>query len=125
MNPRASARQFPGVLCALAALLAAPASAQTHDEARLTVGVAGGYIGGSSLWTVKNQPITDVDGSQDFLNLHRRLGSNLTLSAQGAYYASAHLGYTAEFTYVGLGTEDACELASGSGGLPGGRRAWP
>jgi hypothetical protein len=113
MNSRVLVRCIPGVLGTVATLLVArPATAQTHDEARLTVGVALGYIGGSSLWSVDNQPIFDIAGDTARLNLHRRLGANLTLSAQGAYYASPHWGYTAEFTYVGLGTEDNCELAS-------------
>jgi hypothetical protein len=120
MHSRVSVRQFPGVLGALFALVAAvPAAAQTHDEARLTVGVAGGYIGGSTLWSVDHQPIINLDGNQSLLNLHRRLGSNLTISAQGAYYISPHLGYTAEFTYVGLGTEDNCDFVSGNNSLPG------
>ncbi len=119
--PLRSSARLPGVLGALAVLLgAAPATGQTHDEARLTVGVSIGYIKGSALWTVAQQPIVDLDGSQDLLTLHRRLAGNLTLSAQTMYFSSAHFGYTGEFTYIGLGTEDSCTLASGSGGVPGG-----
>ena len=119
MHPRVSVLRYLGVLSGLVAPLApSPASAQTHDEARATVGVAIGYIGGSNLWTVKNQSIINLDGENALLDLHRRLGSNLTMSAQGAYFASAHLGYTAEFTYIGLGTEDGCKFVSGNGVLP-------
>ncbi len=121
MPIRSSARFVASILCALAiGFRAAAAGAQTHDEARLTVGAALGYIRGSELWSVNNQPIIDLDQTTDLLNLHRRLASNLSLSAQMAYYKSAHFGYTAEFTYIGLGTEDTCDLAAGSGGIPGG-----
>jgi hypothetical protein len=121
MPIRSSARLISGVLGALAVLLgAAPASSQTHDEARLTVGVAVGYIHGTSLWSVDRQPIINSDRNQDLLNIQRTLTSNLTLSAQATFYRSSHLGYTAEFTYIGLGTEDACELAGSPGGDIGG-----
>ncbi len=118
MHSRVCALRYLGVLCGLAAPLSpSPASAQSHDEARVTVGVAGGYIGGTSLWSVKGQPIIGFSNDTSLLNLNRRLGSNLTLSAQGAYYPSANLGFTAEFTYIGLGSEDGCALSSG-GGFP-------
>jgi hypothetical protein len=121
MPYRSSERYVAGILCALAIVLrAAAAGAQTHDEARLTVGVAMGYIKGTDLWTINQQPIIDLDQTTDLLNLHRRLTSNLSLSAQMAYYRSAHFGFTAEFTYIGLGTEDNCDLAAGGGGIPGG-----
>lgn len=121
MLRRSSVWSVAGILCAIVLVLrAAPAEAQTHDEARLTVGAALGYIRGSALWSVNNQPIIDLDRSTDLLNLQRRLSSNLSLSAQMAYYQSAHFGYTAEFTYIGLGTEDNCDLAAGGGGEPGG-----
>ena len=46
---------------ALAAMLllasTAKLPAQTNDEARLTLGMAAGYIGSHVLWTVPNQPI--------------------------------------------------------------------
>jgi hypothetical protein len=121
MPLRSSERHISGVLCALVMLLgAARVPAQTHDAAQLTVGVAIGYIGGSSLWSVDRQPIINLDGEQDLLNLHRDLSSNITLSAQGAYFTSSHFGYTGEFTYIGLGTEDNCTLAGTPGGIPGG-----
>lgn len=121
MTTQPSDRHISSVLCALAMLLgAAPAVAQSHDEARLTVGVAIGYIRGSSLWTVNHQPIINLDGEQDLLNLQRSLSSNLTLSAQGTYFSSSHFGYTGEFSYIGLGTEDNCDLAGTPGGIPGG-----
>ena len=115
-----SDRHLPSVLFALALMLgAAPAVAQTHDEAQLTVGVALGYIKGTDLWRVSRQPITEFDLEQDVIDLHRTITSNLTLSAQGAYFRSSHLGYIGEFTYVGLGTEDNCQHVSGAGGDPG------
>ena len=120
MPCRLSDRLSPGVLAAFAIFLgAAPARAQTHDEAQLVVGVALGYIRGSDLWRVPNQPITEFDGQQDLFDLQRTITSNITLSAQGSYFPSSHFGYTGEFTYIGLGTEDTCQPAGGSGGDPG------
>ena len=121
MPHRSFVRYVPGVLGALSILLgAAPAYGQTHDEAQLTVGFAVGYIHGSRLWSVNQQPIINLDRSQDLLNIQRTLTSNLTLSAQGTYFRSSHFGYTGEFTYIGLGTEDNCDLAGTAGGEPGG-----
>ena len=111
----------PGALGTLALLLGAvPAIGQTHDEAQATVGFAIGYIHGTSLWSVNRQPIINLDLSQDLLNIQRTLTSNLTLSAQATYFRNSHFGYTGEFTYIGLGTEDACDLAGTAGGDPGG-----
>lgn len=112
---------LPGILGLIALLPGAvPAVGQTHDDARLTVGFAVGYIHGTSLWSVDRQPIINLDLSQDLLNIQRTLTSNLTLSAQASYFSSSHFGYTGEFTYIGLGTEDACNLAGTAGGEPGG-----
>lgn len=120
MPHRSSSPRIPGLLGALAIVLGAvPAVSQTHDEARLTVGVSVGYIKGTSLWSVNQQPIRNLDGGTDFLGLTRQLSSNLTMSAQATYFTSPHFGYTGEFTYIGLGTEDGCELQAGSGGVPG------
>jgi hypothetical protein len=121
MSHRSAGRRLSGVLCSLGVLLGAvPVVGQTHDEAQLTVGVAVGYIHGSRLWKVNQQPIINLDRSQDLLNIERSLSSNLTLSAQGNYFRSSHWGYTGEFTYIGLGTEDNCALAGTAGGEPGG-----
>jgi hypothetical protein len=118
---RSSVRHhLPGILGTLALLLGAvPAVGQIHDEARLTVGMALGYIKGAELWRVSHQPITEFDLEQDIFDLHRTITSNLTLSAQASYFPSSHLGYTGEFTYIGLGTEDNCQHVGGAGGDPG------
>lgn len=106
---------FPGVL-ALFWVVGTPLPAQrTHDEARLVIGIAGGWIGGQRLWVVPKQPIEIYTDEIDTVGLTRSLGSNLTLGAQGVYFPSAHIGYTGEFTYIGLGTVDACEVKTTRG----------
>ena len=101
----------------LGLLIAVPAEAQrTNDESRLTVGIAAGWIGGIDLWQVDNEPIfTTVPDLHDTYALRRVLRSDVTLSGQMTYYRGEHLGYSAEFTYVGLGTDDACTLVQASG----------
>jgi hypothetical protein len=101
---------------AAVAVLAHPGTAQrTHDESRLVIGLAGGWIGGQRLWVVPKQPIEIFSDEIDTVGLTRSLSSNLTIGAQGVYFPSAHVGYTAEFTYIGLGTVDACEIKTTRG----------
>lgn len=86
------------------------AAQRSHDESRLVMGIAGGWIGGSDLWAVQ-QPVVSTNGSQpDLFDLHRSLRSNITLSGQLTFFPSPRLGLTGEATYLGLGTHDQCTL---------------
>ena len=91
----------------LAATGAATAQA-TRDQSRLVIGVSAGWIGGSDLWNVPNQPILAGAQQQDIFNLDRSLRSNLTFIGQGTYFPSDHVGISAEVSYLGLGTNDEC-----------------
>lgn len=106
----------PRQLALALALVAAPLAGQaTNDEARLTVGVGFGYIGGSSLWQVPNQPIFANSGRTDQFNLVRDLRGNLTFTGQLTYFPRPNFGWTGEVTYLGLGTTDGCNIVVDNG----------
>lgn len=105
--------------CGIALLLAPawPLVAQTNDDARLTLGISIGYIGGQKLWDVPSQSIASVFDSPDIFHLHREIHSDFTISGHGTYFRGPHIGFTGEFTYAGLGNLDACNVIQDSGDL--------
>lgn len=99
------------------ALVLAPVGAlraQTSDEARLTLGIAAGYIGSLTLWDVPNQPIASANSPAIF-HLRRETHSDISISGQATFYRGPHFGFTGEFTYVGLGNTDSCNLVQDGG----------
>lgn len=102
------------LLVALAAP-AAPLAAQTGDQARLVVGTNVGWVGSADLWSVDAQPITAIGGTPDEFALQRTLRSNIAVIGQVTYFPRSHLGITGEIGYLGLGTEDRCQLRTTSG----------
>lgn len=97
-------------------IAAAPLAAQaTGDEARLVVGVTGGWIGGVDLWSVNRQPVITIGPVPDEFALSRRLRSNIAFSGQFTYFPGPTLGLTGELGYLGLGTRDQCSLVLTSG----------
>lgn len=109
-----SRRSLLPVLLLLLAPLALAAQA-TRDQTRLVIGIAGGYIGGKELWNVPAQPISAIGQQTEIFDLGRRLRSNVTMSATGTYFPGAHLGYTGEVSYLGLGTVDRCRITVSTG----------
>jgi opacity protein-like surface antigen len=100
------------------ALLVAPAwsvSAQTNDEARLTLGIAAGFIGSHLLWDIPNQPVASSFDSPDIFHLRREVRSDISISGHATFYRGPHLGFTGEFTYAGLGTSDGCQVVQDGG----------
>ena len=95
----------------LALLLAAPAaSAQaTNDESRLVVGIIGGWIGGSELWST-TQPVFAIGNRTDQFRLVRDMRANITMTGQLAYFPRPGFAWTGEISYIGLGTRDGCKL---------------
>jgi hypothetical protein len=85
------------------------AAQATNDEARLTVGVIGGWIGGGALWSV-TQPMFAVGNLVDQFALERRLRSNITVAGQLSYFPRPNFGWTGEVSYIGIGSADACAL---------------
>jgi hypothetical protein len=103
---------------ALQATLLLPAVAllaQTHDDARLTMGISAGFIGAKHIWDVPNQPVLSVFDGPDIFHIGRELRSDITISGQGTYFRGPHFGVTGEFTYVGLGATDACAVVQDGG----------
>jgi len=106
-----------GAVIVAAAFPATGARAQTNDEARLTLGIALGYIGSMSLWDVASQPVFSPANEPDLFHLHREVRSDITIAGHATYYPGPHLGFTGEFTYLGLGTTDACTIVHDNGDL--------
>lgn len=108
MPRRSVTARTTALLTLLLAGGAAALSAQrTHDESRLVIGIAGGWIGGKDLWAVQ-QPVTAAAPRDDIFDLHRSLRSNITLAGQLTFFPSPHFGLTGEATYLGIGTHDRC-----------------
>ena len=89
--------------------------AQTNDEARLTLGIAAGYIGSNSLWEIPNQPVLSFSNEPVLFHLRRELRSDITISGHATYFSNAHFGVTGEFTYLGLGKSDGCTIINDHG----------
>ena len=93
------------VAAALATLgTPAPATAQrTGDQSRLVFTVSAGYVPGTSLWHVPDQPVAgnrfDVARS-----IQGRLGGGMAAT----YYKGEHLGLTADIFAFELAYGDAC-----------------
>lgn len=91
---------------------------QTNDQARLTLGIGAGYIGSTSIWDVPNQPVyLPSSPDPDIFHLHRELKSDITISGHATYFGSPHIGVTGEFTYLGLGASDACDIVQDNGNV--------
>ncbi|MGH7592562.1 MAG: hypothetical protein ACRELE_01715 [Gemmatimonadales bacterium] len=111
----ARTRRYGGLVAALLLTWRAGAAAQTNDEARLTMGGSAGWIGSTQLWDIPTQPILSIFDGPDIFHLHRELRSDITISGHGTYFRGPHLGFTGEFTYLGLGTTDACSVVQDGG----------
>jgi opacity protein-like surface antigen len=100
------------------ALLAAPrtrAAAQaTRDRPTLVFTISGAYIDGGGIWSVADQPITDLSaggaGLTDHFMLSRSVKRTLGAAFSATYFKGKHLGITGEGMLLGLGYEDACGL---------------
>ena len=104
-----------GFVVAAAAAPMVQLPAQTNDEARLTMGIAAGFIGSTKLWDIPNQPVYSRFNEPDIFHLHREMHSDITVSAHATYFPGPHVGFNAEFTFLGLGTTDACTLIHDNG----------
>ena len=99
-------RNLAVVLAAALATLgsSAPAMAQrTGDQSRLVFTVSAGYVAGTSLWHVPDQPVAgnrfDVGRS-----IQGRLGGGMAAT----YYKGEHLGLTADIFAFELAYADTC-----------------
>lgn len=115
MPRRPSPLLAASLLAVLVAGHAGVLSAQrTHDESRLVIGIAGGWIGGKDLWSVQ-QPVTASAPTDDIFAIDRTLRSNITLAGQMTFFPSPHFGLTGEAVYLGIGTHDRCALINPTG----------
>lgn len=89
------------------------AGQSTNDESRLVVGITGGYIGGTHLWSTRQPVATDM-GDPDVFVLDRTLRGNITVGGHLTYFPTPTWGVTGEVVYLGLGTRDRCDLAEPS-----------
>ena len=80
------------------------------DRARLSVGVGLGFIGGTDLWSVANQPIIDQGGLVDSITVGRRVTSQLGVGFEGSYFPNDHWGWAGEVEFLGLHYEDSCRM---------------
>jgi hypothetical protein len=99
----------------LLVVLETPAGAQARrDRPTLVFTVSGAYIGSGGLWSVADQPITDLsvggEGLTDHYILNRSVKRSLGAAFSGTYFKGKHLGITGEGMLLGLGYEDACRL---------------
>lgn len=95
------------------------ASAQaTGDQARLTLGIGLGVVGGSDLWSISPQAVQFIIPADTFA-LDRRIRSTLAVSFGGTYFTGENLGFGGEAFLIGLGFEDNCRhvFSSGSGNV--------
>jgi hypothetical protein len=111
----ATARRYGGMIAALLLAPGATVAAQTNDEARLTMGISAGWIASAQLWDIPRQPILSTFDDPSFFHLHRELRSDITISGHGTFFRGPHVGITGEFTYLGLGTTDACNVVQDGG----------
>lgn len=117
MKQRYRTTRLIGCLIALATAPMGTMQAQTNDEARLTLGIAAGFIGSKLLWDIPEQPVFSALNEPDLFHLRREMRSDITVTGHVTYYSGPHLGITGEFTYLGLGTSDACDIVHDNGSL--------
>jgi hypothetical protein len=117
MTRRTSAATLFSAVAALFALPLYQLTAQTIDLSRLTIGVSVGCIGGTDYWDVAAQNILstfELD-RPDVFSLHRESSPGATFSIHATSYRTAHVGFTGEFVYLGLGAADHCTLVQDDG----------
>lgn len=108
------------ILAAIAVLAGTPAAAQrTADQARLSLGLSAGATTGTTLWSIKGQPIFTSSFTVDSVALDRRTRGALAVVFHGTYFPSEHWGFTGEAMLIGLGFEDDCEITFASGSTRG------
>ena len=115
IQPSAALRWCGSLLVALSLAVPMAVGAQTNDEARLTMGVFAGWISSAQLWDIPSQRIVSTFDDPSFYHLHRELRSDISIGGHGTYFRGPHFGITGEFTYLGLGSTDACTVVQDGG----------
>jgi hypothetical protein len=93
------------------ALTTSTALAQSREEPNLVFSIGLGLTSGRQLWDVAKQPLP-VSGSApalfDTVHLSRWLRPGIVGTLGISYYRSPSFGYTLEFGYFGLSSEQRC-----------------
>jgi hypothetical protein len=88
--------------------------AQQRDEPRLLLSAFAGVAGGRHLWTINRQPLfvlgTEAMPLFDTLRLARHIRPGLVLGFAATLFRTPAFGLSAEIVYLGLSTDDRCEL---------------
>ena len=105
----------PTLLALLAVGLIVPntAEGQTGPEPRLMFSLFGGISNGSALFQIPVQPFFVPETAAtlyDTLALRRSITSAPTIGMNATLFGSANFGLTAEIVYLGLRTDDTCEM---------------
>jgi hypothetical protein len=90
------------------------AAQRTRDRPTLIFTVSGAYLDGVRLWSVADQPVSDIGDITltDHFGLTRDVKRTIGAGFSGTYYKGAHLGLTAEAFLLGLGYDDTCRLVA-------------
>ena len=85
---------------------------QTGPEPRLMFSLFGGVATGNSLFDIPVQPLSLIVATDmyDTLSLRRSITSAPTVGMNATLYGSSNFGMTAEIIYLGLRTDDTCEM---------------
>lgn len=125
MAPSPDADDFTGVhvhvltrhtllVIALAVSTPLPIEAQQRSEPRLILSAFGGVAGGRHLWTLNRQPLfvlgTESGPRYDTINLSRNIGAGVVIGFAGTFYRSPAFGISAEIVFLGLSTDDRCQM---------------
>jgi hypothetical protein len=96
--------------------------------------VLAGYRVGRQLWSLNHQPFAVLvagsgtasdtvvlagPGMYDTLDLQREIGPSFVIGASGTYFSGPHLGFQAEFAFVGMSLESRCVIRQGQSPYPG------
>jgi hypothetical protein len=101
-------RNLAVALAAALATLGTPAAAlaqRTGDQSRLVFTVSAGYVAGTSLWHVPNQPVAG-----DAFDVGRAIEGRLGGGMAATYYKGEHLGLTADIFAFELAYADGCRV---------------
>jgi hypothetical protein len=113
MHTLRSSMRLPALvaLVAASALAPRPGHAQERSEPRLMFSFFGGISNGSALFDIPVQPLTVINTPlYDTLALHRSITSALSVGMNATLFGSSNIGVTAEIVYLGLRTDDSCDL---------------
>lgn len=105
------------LLCLPMLLAAAPGlhAQATRDQAKLIINLFAGYVMGTSLWRVEDQPVIDDNFGEplvDHYSLSRRVRDNPIFGGRAIFFPGDHFGYFGEAFMLGLGYDDQCGIAS-------------